>query len=49
MAVRLSALRAGRTSHPKEYSMETFLSEAESTPMAVMRVEALDKLEKNVQ
>jgi hypothetical protein len=47
MAVKLSALRAGRSlPPPPEDSWYSFLLEAELTPRAVVRLEGLDKLEK---
>jgi hypothetical protein len=43
MAVKLSALRAGRPAalYPQEYSWYSFLSEAESTPKAIVLLEGL--------
>jgi hypothetical protein len=44
MAVRLSATHAGRLSTPQEDSWYSFPLEAESTPMAIVRLEGLGEL-----
>jgi hypothetical protein len=46
MAVRLSALRAGRPL-PKDYSWYSFLLQAESTPGAIIAAEKIRPIEKS--
>jgi hypothetical protein len=46
MAVRLSALHAGHDVLPRNIFWYSFLSEAESTPEAVVWMEGYDKFKK---